>query len=82
MTPDRLQEFHVFYDTYAPRLWGLLLKAGLSDTESEAILLNTLSHAWPQYNQATIDPRHFFAQLVGIAHQAGLPLSKDLFSQR
>ena len=79
MTPNRLQEFHIYYDTYAPKLWGILLKAGLSDTESQKILMNTLSTAWPQYNQTTTNQRSFFLQLLRLAHQEGLPLSKELF---
>lgn len=61
--------FTLFYDQYAPKLWGLISLTSLSPSQSEAILINTLTKAWRQS-----DPlKPFLSWLIGLAYQEALP---------
>jgi len=68
------QDFTSFYDTYAAKLWGLILTANLPPSQSEAILINTLIKAWQQFDTHTLGEKHFLTRLVSLANQEGLPI--------
>jgi hypothetical protein len=68
------QAFESFYDTYAPKLWGLILKADLPALQSESILLNTLTKAWLQRDLEAPTQPHFLTRLIGLACREGLPV--------
>ena len=62
-----------FCDAYAPKLWGLILKAHLPAPQAEAILLNTLTKAWHQLDSQPIQGNQFLSRLLTLAYQEGLP---------
>jgi hypothetical protein len=66
--------YNSFYDTYAPKLWGIIILSDLPMPESETILVNTLAKAWKQFDQHTRSEKHFFTQLIGLAYKEGLPV--------
>lgn len=66
--------YALFYDTYAPKLWGIILLSDLLMPESETILVNTLAKAWTQFDHHTRSEKRFFTQLVGLACKEGLPV--------
>jgi hypothetical protein len=66
--------YNSFYDTYAPKLWGIIILSDLPVPESETILVNTLAKAWKQFDQHTRSEKHFFTQLIGLAYKEGLPV--------
>ncbi|QHV96317.1 response regulator [Spirosoma endbachense] len=67
------QSFSDFYDTYAPRLWGIILLAKLPTAQSETILINTLKKAWQQVNQQILPVKPTFVSLLSLAYREGLP---------
>ena len=74
LTPALDQKaFNTFYDTNAPRLWGLILTANLPAPQAETILLNTLIKAWQQFDHHSLTKKQFIAQLIGLACREGLP---------
>lgn len=68
------QAFLSFYDTYAHKLWGLILTAKLPVAKSEIILLNTLTKAWQQIDLSLLKEKYLLAQLLKIAYKEGLPI--------
>ncbi|QDK80811.1 response regulator [Spirosoma sp. KCTC 42546] len=67
------QTFSRFYDTYAPKLWGLILRAKLPTSRSERILSSTFKKAWPQLSQQTSTSASTFTWLLTLAYGEGLP---------
>ncbi|GAB4023429.1 hypothetical protein GCM10028808_73870 [Spirosoma migulaei] len=67
------QAFTRFYDTYAPKVWGLILRAKLPSLQSERILSNTFKKAWPQLSQQTSTNASTFTWLLSLAYSEGLP---------
>lgn len=65
--------FETFYNTYAHRLWGLILVAKLPASESEIILTNTLAKAWQHPDRQVRLDRHPFIWLLQLAYTEGLP---------
>lgn len=70
--------FTEFYDTYAPRLWGLILLANLPPSQSETILINTLLNAWQQVGQTSPIDDHYLSMILQLAYQEGLPVNAAL----
>ncbi|GAB4022749.1 hypothetical protein GCM10028808_71190 [Spirosoma migulaei] len=68
-----LQGFRLFYDQYAPKLWGLIILANLSASRSEAILMSTMTKAWQYPNPPWPDKKHVLTWLIGLAYTEGLP---------
>lgn len=69
--PDQ-QIFTEFYDTYAPRLWGIILLANLPTPQSETILTNTFTKAWRQIRQKPPTKLNV-TWLLSLAYSEGLP---------
>ncbi len=72
-TPDQ-KAFMSFYDLYAPKLWGLILKANLNSSQGEDILINTLIKAWQQYGPYLLGEKYLLTQLLKIAREEGMPI--------
>ncbi|MBD2705773.1 hypothetical protein IC229_34535 [Spirosoma sp. BT702] len=70
---DASPNFSVFYATYAPKLWGLILTAKLPKTQSAAILINTITKGWKQLDQKKSNQQHILSWLIGLAYEEGLP---------
>lgn len=67
------QAFIQFYDTYAPKLWGLILLANLSSAQSEAILTRTLIKGWEQLGKDSLRDERVLSILISLARREGLP---------
>lgn len=67
------RRFACFYDEYAPKLWGLILRADLPASVSERILLNTFSKAWPHFHRQAAGGHQMLPWLLGLAYAEGLP---------
>ncbi|HLL95765.1 MAG TPA: hypothetical protein VK404_12355 [Spirosoma sp.] len=67
------QPFSIFYETYAPKLWGIILLAKLPASQSENILINTLKKAWQKLGQQVHPVEPTFATLLTLAYSEGLP---------
>lgn len=65
--------FETFYNTYAHKLWGLILIANLPASESETILINTLTKAWLHPDRQVYIDRHPCIWLLQLAYAEGLP---------
>lgn len=63
-----------FCDTYAPKLWGLIMAAQVAAPQAEAMLINTLTKAWQQFDHATLNDKYVLSRLLTLAAQEGLPL--------
>jgi len=70
---SHLKTFTAFYDTYAPKLWGIILRANLPTPQAEQILLNTLTKAWQQFDPHTLNDKHLLSRLLRLACEQGLP---------
>ena len=68
------QAFMAFYDTYAPELWGFILKANLPLPKAETILINTFHKVWQQYGPSILGENYLMTQLLKTACQEGLPV--------
>jgi CheY-like chemotaxis protein len=66
------QAFALFYDTYSPRLWGIILLAKLPAAQAETILINTFKKAWQPLGQHTLRVELTFPDLLTIAYGEGL----------
>jgi DNA-directed RNA polymerase specialized sigma24 family protein len=64
--------FSLFYDQYAPKLWGLIVQAHLSTQESEAILENTFLRAWLDPNRLKMTGKPVLPWLIFLANSEGL----------
>ena len=67
--------FASFYDVYAPKLWGLTLMANLTASQSEAILVGTLTKGWQELGQDKLTEPYLLSKLLRIAHGEGLPMA-------
>lgn len=65
--------FNVFYDTYAPKLWALILLANLLIEQSETMLCNTLTKGWKRFNQEELTERQALRMLISLAYNEDLP---------
>ncbi|GAB4019383.1 hypothetical protein GCM10028808_56960 [Spirosoma migulaei] len=72
--------FTEFYDRYAPPLWGLILLANLSPSQSEAILINTMLNVWKQVHLPIQSDTYYFPQILRVAYREGLPKNSTLVS--
>ena len=72
-TPDQ-RAFHLFYDTYAPIVWGLIVKANLPASQAEAIFINTFVKVWQQRDEQAPGESLSITRLVGLACKEGLPI--------
>ncbi|WP_020602760.1 hypothetical protein [Spirosoma spitsbergense] len=68
------QDFISFYDTQAPKLWGLILLANLPLSTSEGILTNTFIKAWQDLDNTPFTKNYSFTQLIDLACKEGLPI--------
>jgi hypothetical protein len=71
---DNKLVFKSFYDTYAPKIWGLILLANLPMSQSEAILINTLTKGWKNFNQNRLTQGQVLIMLINLARIEGLPV--------
>ncbi len=69
-----LSIYEAFYDNYSPKLWGVLVLAGLPLPATEKIFVNTLVRAWQQRTQHPLTQQHVLSYLIGIALNEGLPV--------
>lgn len=67
------QAFSLFYDQYAPSLWGLLVSAHLPSLQADVIFINTMTRLWQEMTGLACKPKYVYARLVGIACQEGFP---------
>lgn len=65
--------FETFYNTYAHKLWALILVANMPASESETILIKTLTKAWLHPGRQVYIARHPFIWLLQLAYLEGLP---------
>lgn len=68
------QRFAFFYDEYAPKLWGLIIRANLPASVSERILANTFSKAWPPPHRQSLSGHQLLTWLLRLAYAEGLPV--------
>ena len=68
------QTFTWLYDTYAPTLWGIILKAGVEPGQGETILVGTFAKACQAAKDGTLRQDCGLAQLLRIAYGQGLPV--------
>lgn len=81
--------FSLFYDTYAPQLWGCIVRANLPTPQAEVILTNTFLRAWKQLENPAFWQHTRLSHLLNLAYQEGLPkkslraiLAEKLYSDR
>ncbi|NID12920.1 hypothetical protein [Fibrivirga algicola] len=70
------QSFNVFYERFAPKLWGIILLANLPVAHSEEILIKTMQNAWAERSQHPATDRYYLSRLISIAHAEGLPYER------
>ncbi|XAZ82104.1 hypothetical protein A6C57_27560 (plasmid) [Fibrella sp. ES10-3-2-2] len=68
--------FEAFCQTFAPKLWGIILLANLPVVTSEDILVNTLVAAWQQRATQPLTGDYVLSGLIRLAHQQGLPYER------
>ena len=73
--PDQ-QSFASFYDAYAPKLWGLILRADLTASQSETILINTLTKGWQELGPDRLTEKYSLSKLLNLAYREGLPTER------
>ncbi|GAB2553571.1 hypothetical protein [Spirosoma areae] len=66
--------FVLFYDQYAPKLWGLILTADLGASASKTILVRTFMKAWPHPHRQVVGEHQLLTFLLSLAYAEGLPL--------
>lgn len=80
-TKDR-QGFILFYDRYAPKVWGLILSADLPESVAKTILVRTFVNAWQHPHRLVIGQNQVLTFLLSLAYAEGLPPDRLQLSKR
>lgn len=67
------QGFILFYDQYAPKLWGLILSADLPESAAKTILVRTFVNAWQHPHRQVTGVNQLLTFLLSLAYVEGLP---------